>query len=305
MLAPRNPNAAFLPLVAEGATPNIRDALTVQIEAEKALDVQSNGDIVELMEVQHIPASKALVLLFHRASPNAADPAYRKKAAAEAGKKPAEKFTIRTSVKNRGEEQSVSAHLVIREKDAMRGAYRAVLEEIPGISMAVVREIIAKALYDYPYEFMKRGNPVQTYSTVKALGLKSETMEGALEKGEIDFVTLVRPAKPKFVDAEGIFEPTTETMKLRVKQKITPQNYKDSISSLFKNAKENGWEQFNIDIALDDNRKRTVKVEKDQEAKELLFVRSEQLSFKQEIPVLSAHINEYVASTAIGIAGKG
>lgn len=140
---------------------------------------------------------------------------------------------------------------------------------------------------------------------MKALGLKSETMEGALRKGEIDYVTLVRPANPKFVDAEGIFEPTTETMKLRVKQKITPQNYTDSISKLFKSAKENGWEQFNIDIALDDKRKRTVKVEKDQEAKELLFVRSEHAAFKKEIPVCSARINENVAEKAIDIAGKG
>lgn len=158
ILAPRSSTAAFLPMVADGAMPNIKDALVTQIEAEKALDVQSNGDIVELMEIRHVQASKALVLLFHRASPDAADPAYRKRAVAEAGKKPAEKFIIRTSVKNQGEVQSVSAHLIIRERDASKGAYRAVLEEIPGISMAVVREIIAKALYDYPYEYVKRGN---------------------------------------------------------------------------------------------------------------------------------------------------
>ncbi|MER9683234.1 hypothetical protein NKJ23_28580 [Mesorhizobium sp. M0184] len=302
--APRHSGAAFLPLHGEGKTPSIKKALDAYIDSEKALDVQANGDIVEIIETAYDRAAKTLALLIHRASPSASDPAYRKKARAAAGKKPLTKFTIRNTVRNKGEEPSVSAHLVIREKNVKLGKYRAVLEEIPGINMAVVRQIMAKALFDYTFEFAKKGKQETTYTTVKAEGLKSETMESALKKGEIDYVTLVRQAKPDFVDAHGIFVPRTETMMLKVTQQITPVNFKGLMSALFTKAKAAGWEQFNIDISLDDKRTKTVKLDKEQDAKELLFVRSEQVAFDKELSQCAPSLSQPIVIKATALASK-
>ncbi|RUV98189.1 hypothetical protein EOA75_01235 [Mesorhizobium sp. M1A.F.Ca.IN.022.07.1.1] len=170
--------------------------------ADKALEVQPNGDIVELMEVVYDSRAQALVLLFHRASPHAAEPIYRRKARLEAGDT---KVTVRKAEKLEGEEQSVSAHVIIYDVSIRPGTYRAALEEIPGISMAVVKRIIGQALHDYQYAFERKKKRVDTYSTFKPVGVPSESLSGALKGGTLSYVTLVRPAKADFVDADGLF----------------------------------------------------------------------------------------------------
>ncbi|MEO3432096.1 hypothetical protein [Inquilinus sp. CAU 1745] len=296
--APRHKGAPYLPLSADPSEYSIRDALQECIDAEQAMDVQPNGDIIELMAVEHRPRQKALVMLFHRASPNAAEPAYRKKARAQAGRK----VTVRESVKQKDEEQSVSAHLVIHDTQIERGVFRAALEEIPGISMSAARLIAAKALSEYRYDFERNRLTKQTYSVVKAEGLKSETLTNALKDGQINFITLVRPAKPDFIDSEGLFEPINEVMKIRVTGSLTSRNWRERILNLAERAKEDGWQDFNIDIGLEDNRKRTVKLDRDQQAKEILFVRSELVQFGVALPVCSVDFSDEVIRKATAIA---
>ncbi|MGQ2906770.1 MAG: hypothetical protein ACT6QU_02335 [Aliihoeflea sp.] len=307
-VAPRHKDAAFLPLNHDDRNYSIRDALQKRVDDETALEVQSNGDIVELMSVKYRPADRALVLLFHRASPDAAEPTYRTKARSQASAgnaAGARIVTVRTSTKAANEEQSVSAHLVIREPAIRRGTYRAVLEEIPGISMGVIRQIMGRALAEYTYPFKKGKTEKESYSFVKAEGLKSETMEKALEDGQIDFVTLTRPAVAPFADADGMFEPTNETMRLRVKQVVTAENFKARISSLLTRAKDAGWHQFNVDISFSDKRKRTVRLEKEQEAREILFVRSDQVDFPLPLAACAVDIVDQVVEKAVAIKAGG
>ncbi|MFW6028440.1 MAG: hypothetical protein ACOC9Q_02840, partial [bacterium] len=269
--APRHKGAAYLTLDAPAGEYSVRDALQRRKNADLAMTVQPNGDIVELMEVDYRPDDKALVLLFHRGSPNAADPAYRKRARAKAGTK----VTVRDSVKEKGEEQSVSAHFIVYDSPVRQGVFRCVLEEVPGISMTVVRQCLGEAMAEYEYKFKRKKKIMPTYSVVKAEGVKSESMTDALKTGHANWVTLVRPATPDFVDADGVFEPVNEVMRLRITGNITSGNWKNRFSELFSRAKGDGWQEFNVDIELDDKRKRTIKLERDQEAKEILFVRSE------------------------------
>ncbi|MEW6090052.1 MAG: hypothetical protein AB1647_03895 [Pseudomonadota bacterium] len=295
--APRHKAGAHLPIGEDPNLPNITEALKQRWRDNKALEVQPNGDIVELMDVEFEPKSEVLTLLFHRASPNAADPAYRKKARRDAGGR----VIIRTAKKADDEEQSVSAHLVISTNPIRQGVYRSALEEIPGISMSVIRRIISLALQDYQYEFKKGTQIKETYTTFKPEGVQSETLTNALKKGELNFIKLVRPAKPDFVDANGLFEPVNEVMKLRVKGKITSQNWRKELKNLIPLAKEAGWTEFNLDLELDDERHRTIKIDREQEAKEILFVRSEQVDFKRELPICSAAVNPDVVKKALQI----
>ncbi|KQY78655.1 hypothetical protein ASD52_02070 [Ensifer sp. Root142] len=294
--APRHIGAPFLPLTGNTKQYSVFDAVQKHIAAEKALEVQTNGDIVELMEVK--PKAGALVVLIHRASPNAAEPTYRKKARQQAGKK----VTIRQAVKDADEEQSISAHLVISTDTTGNGVYRATLEEIPGISMAVIRRLIADALKEYPYEFLRAKKPIETYCTFKPEGVPSETMSNALSKGHVNFVTLVRPAKPDFVDADGLFKPEQEVLRLRVTGEINGKNWKSVFANLVQKARGDGWSDFKVDIDLDDQRNRTVKIDKDDEAKEILFVRSERASFKASLPACSIDIVDEVVEKGLAIA---
>lgn len=253
-LGSRKTTAATLPLVAGAGHFSVLDAINAKLSKDKASIKQSNGEVVELVKAKHIPKSDALVLLFHRANPNAADPTYRKKNKG--------KVTVRVGDKDVGEEQSVSAHLIIRATPHKDSSYYAILEEIPGLSMATVREVIATVLLDYEYKFERKpGKSDKTYCTVKVEGLKSETVADALKTGKASWITLTRPAPAKYIDGDGLWTPTSDTMKLRVKGVIEEANWKDKIGHLIETAKGDGWENFNIEISHSDNRSRQVKLD--------------------------------------------
>jgi hypothetical protein len=294
----RHIGAPSLPLTGAANQYNVFDAIKKHIEKEKALEVQPNNDVVELMDIEYRKEHKALVLLVHRASPNAAEPTYRKRARAEAGKK----VTVRQAVKDADEEQSVSAHIVIADDGNPKTPYGAALEEIPGISMAVLRRLLSNALREYPYQFERKKKAIETYATFKPEGLKSENMTNALKKGQLNFVTLVRPAKAKFVDMDGLFKPEQEVMRLRVVGKIDSDNWRKALGRLVESASEEGWADFKVEIDLDDDRNRTVKLDRDAEAKEILFVRSEQAQFKTDLPACSVDIVGEVVEKAVKIA---
>jgi len=293
--APRHNGAPYLPLFAEANAYSVYDALKTKVAKEEALEVQPNGDVVELMDVDYDAKNNTLILLFHRASPDAADPAYRKKAREEAGTT----VTIRKAQKEDGEEQSVSAHLIIADGPIREGVFRAALEEIPGISMAVLRRVIAHSLADYRYEFERKKKAIETYSTFKPTGVPSETLTGALKSGSLEYVNLVRPAKADFVDADGLFQPQIETMRLKVEGEITSDNWQKLLPDFIKKARVAGWTDFSVDLELDDNRRRTVKMDKQEEAKEVLFVRSEEIAFETELEVCSINIIPEVVSKVL------
>lgn len=60
---PRHTGAPSLPLTGSKTSYNIHDAIKKRIDADLALEVQANGDVVELMEVEYHASEKALVVL--------------------------------------------------------------------------------------------------------------------------------------------------------------------------------------------------------------------------------------------------
>lgn len=298
-LNPRHKDAPRLPLWADPKTAfSVYDALKRRIDAEKALEVLSNGDILELMSVDYLAKEKALVVLIHRASPNAADPSYRKKAREASGKK----IVLRHTTKDEGEDQTVSAHLVIADITLKSGAKPAALEEIPGISMAAVRRLVSIAMNEYTYTFKRGKKEIETSSSFTPQGVKSETMTNALKKGHLGFVTLSRPAKSTVADADDPFKEDREVLRLRVKGEIDHTNWKKIFSAFVVKAKAKGWEDFKVDINLDDNRSRTVRIDRDDEASEILFIRSEQANFKTALLSCSEEYVQEVVEKALKIA---
>jgi len=293
VLGARKTSAPTLPLIAKAGEYSVLDALNAKLAKDKASVKQHNGETVELIKIKQLPAENALVLLFHRASPDAADPTYRKKTKG--------KVSVRTGDKDDDEEQSVSGHLTIRTTPHKDNRYFAALEEIPGLSMATVREVIAMILIDYEYKFEKKKKQESTYCTVKAEGIKSETVADALKTGKANFITLTRPAPAKYTDGDGLWVPQNDVMKLRVTGEIQDQNWKSKIGGLLNIAKSDGWEKLNVEISLPEDRTRSVSLDKMQDAKEILFVKADRVDLTTEIGVCSSDFHDDLVKKSLGI----
>lgn len=291
----RKNKAPSLPIVDKKGEYSVWAALEAAYARDEASVTAANGDIVEIVEIKHDPKTETLTLLFHRASPDAADPDYRKKNGRT--------VTVRTADRDDDEEQSVSCHLIISTKKRKDGSYDVFLEEIPKLSLSLVQPIISRALNEYKYDFIdEKGKSQETYTVVKSVGVRDETVSNALKGGHLGYITLVRPADASFVDGSD-FEAVSERMRIRIKKEIKPKEWIAKVGKLALGARAKGWEDFQIDLHMSDDRKKTVKVERGEEGKEIVFVRSEQISVSRDLPVCSTNVRKDLVAAAI-VIGK-
>lgn len=292
-LSPRHKAAERLPMVAPTGEYSVIDAIRVGMKAGKASSVQPNGDTIELIVAEVRDTLKVAVLLFHRSSPNAADPMYRMKLK--------DKMSVRQAEKITGEEQTVSAHFVIELESKRPGAFRAALEEIPGISLAAIQAILSPLLRDYSYGFQdKKGDDHETYSTLKVEGIKSESLSKALRTQTLNYLTLSRTTIPNAPDGDGIVEPMNDRMRYRIIGNPSDPAWTAKLHAFVKKVRGEGWEDVSLDLSLDDERHRTITLDRDQEAKEMLFVRSEQVKLLSELkPCTTTVIDEMVEKAII------
>lgn len=125
--------APSLPLTGKPGDDTILRALIKALGSKSAISIQPNGDAVELIKTSLSAKDSVLTLLFHRSSPTAADPAYRKKSK--------DGLKLRLPKKERDEEQAVSAHLILSTVAGDPDSYDAVLEEIPGLSLSTISQV--------------------------------------------------------------------------------------------------------------------------------------------------------------------
>ncbi|WP_143560182.1 hypothetical protein [Sphingobium sp. IP1] len=286
---PKTKFAPALPLVASDKHYSIKDAL-VRARANKvAQAVQPNGDLVELVAIRDDDKNGVLTLLFHRSSPSAADPSYRKWIK--------DKLAVRQATKETDEEQAVSAHMVIRSKPSSPMTYDFALEEIPGLSISVIKPIFGTVLrgYEYPYED-KKGEDKETYTIVKSNGIKAEGLDSALKKkGSINYINLVRTNIPDAPDSDGIAEPQVERIKYKIVGDPSSPEWNAKLRKFIGKVRSEDWDDVYLELSLDDDRHRTVKVDREDEAAEILFVRSEQVAIKTELkPCTQSIIDEIV-----------
>lgn len=293
-LKPKTKFAPALPLVASVKHYSIMDAL-VRAKANKtAQAIQPNGDLVELVALENDPKKGLLTLLFHRTSPSAADPSYRKWVE--------EELEVRQATKEIDEEQAVSAHMVIRSTPSSPMTYDFALEEIPGLSISVIKPIFGTILreYEYPYED-KKGEEQATYTIVKANGIKAEGLDSALKKkGSINYINLVRTNIPDAPDSDGIAEPQVERIKYKIIGDPKSSEWNAKLRAFIGRVRSEDWDDVYLELSLDDDRHRTVKIDRENEASEILFVRSEQVS----IPVELKPCTQSIISEVVDASGK-
>ena len=289
----RKASAPSIPIVAPKGSYSFEDALRSSLNKDEAFVNAANGDVVEIIDIEHDSTTGTLTLLIHRASPNAADPDYRKKTGRT--------VSVRTADRAADEEQSVSCHLIVKTDPRTDGAYDVYLEEIPRLPLSLMQPIITRALNEYRYNFKDRkGTDQETYTVLKTVGVKDETVTNALKGGYFGYITLVKPAQASFVDGRD-FEAVNERMRIRIKKEIDRKDWFKKIGQLAEGARSNGWEDFQIDLHMEDERKKTVKIERGDEGKEIAFVRAEQVSVTKALPVCSIKVRSDFVAAAIKI----
>jgi len=289
----RKKRAPAIPMVADLGEYSVMDAIKRLFVAGQAFVKAANGDTIEIVDIKNDPKMETLTLLFHRASPDAADPDYRKKAGG--------KVTVRTAKKEADEEQSVSCHLIIKTRLNAKGVYDVFLEEIPRLPITLVQQILTRALNEYAYEFTdEKRRTHETYTVLRSTGVKSESVSDALKGGYLGYITLSKPADAPFVDGKD-FVAVSERMKIKIKTEIEAKSWLDKIGDLAKGARDKGWEDFQFDIHMDDDRTKTVKLERGQEGQEILFVRSEQIFVDKDLQVCCTAVRDDLVAAAIAI----
>jgi hypothetical protein len=160
---------------------------------------------------------------------------------------------------------------------------------MPGLSFSVIQQVITDALTSYVYQYLDaKSKPQETYTTFKAKGIKAENLTSALKKkGSLNYLTLIRTNIPDAPDAEGIAEPQTERLRYKIVGDPGSVDWRKKFGAFLQTVKADDWDDVYLDVSLEDERHRTVKLERDSEASEILFVRSEQVFLDHEIKACS------------------
>jgi hypothetical protein len=130
---------------------HVREVLENAIKKNRASLVLKNKDVVRLTAMDVRPKDDIAILLFRRSDPEAATPIFEDERTRK----------LRKSDKKPTEAIAVSAHMFIRLggiEDAGHPTYRAILEEVPGLSRTYVQTLLHDIVKDIRYEYTdKRG----------------------------------------------------------------------------------------------------------------------------------------------------
>ena len=184
-------------------------------------------------------------------------------------------------------------------QDAVHPTYRAILEEVPGLTrtyiQALLHNIISQAAYRYTD---KRGEEKDTYTIPELHGIKSEKVSGALKsKSVVPEITLVRPGNVKGLDTEGLVVPREERMRLVIRAE--PASTLRIIKKIQSWMPQAHWHHMLLRMDLPENRSRLVSLAREADAADILFVRSEQIQVENDLDVCTATINEEIVGKAL------
>lgn len=292
----RNKLGVPLPLLKQPNLPSIEGVLRQRMGAGAAKEKQPNGDMIDLVQISQ--QATGLVLLFHRANPDAADPTYRRFVNGD--------IQLRPGTKAHDEEQAVSAHLIILPDPVVANRYNVAIEEIPGLSASSLVHIIRDALTEFKYSYTdKNGEVKETYTSIKHEGVKSASLTDALEKSRFLDVKLSRPGTVDFLDADGVLAPGKQHATLRIVAELDSKTYMEKVMFWRSKAAENGWTDFSVDIELEDKRKRTIQIDKGAEAKEIFFVRSDYVGVTKPLSVCTLVMHQELVSKCIELLKAG
>ena len=275
----------------DDAALDVREILENAIKKGKASLVLKNKDVVRLTAVDVRERDKIAVMLFRRSDPEAATPIFEDE----------KTRALRKSDKKPGEAIAVSAHMFVRIgmiEDAAHPSYRAILEEVPGLSRTYVQTLLHDIVKEIRYSYTdKRGEKKETYTIVEFHGQKSEKIGGALkEQSVVPSVTLVRPGSIKGLDVEGLVVAREERMKLLIR--AHPDQTLGILKKIQTWMKGHDWPRLLVEMHMPEERTRLVQLAREQDASDILFIRSVPVDVEKPLEACTATVNEELVAKA-------
>jgi hypothetical protein len=155
-----------------------------------------------------------LKILFQYANQDVSDPAFTN----------IKTGATRVEKKQNDEGLGATAHLIIKKKPenaAFPTQYHAVMEEIPGITRALISNALTAFLRDAGFSFQRADNKkdLKCRPIIGIEFLASTTLEKSLSTGYLCGLTAIRYKKETSLDDEGIIQIDEEILKLSTKAK--------------------------------------------------------------------------------------
>jgi hypothetical protein len=286
VVRPRRGVGAALAVEADGAELDVLTVLNDSVEAGTASQDLRAGDVLRITSAQRLDETLG-VILFRRRDANASTQFFEHAATR----------ALRRSDRSAHEDPAVSAHLFIDLRPQAEGSYRAIIEEAPGLGPSYILPLLNSILRDRPYPSLdRRGVEVESRTHLELNGLPSQTVGAALQGGGIDFIELVRPPRLDGLDTAGL-NPSPERLRfgLRRGDGAGPLAMINRVRG-FANAQ--GWPEMRVQVVSATNRRKTVQVARDADAATILFVQSELVETRNDLPSCSDAVNDELVAHA-------
>lgn len=288
----RTPRDVAIPMkLIDAADIDVREILENAIRNKANFINLKKKDVVRLTKLDVREKDGIAILLFRRSDPDALTPIFEDETSR----------TLRKSDRRPTEAIAVSAHLFIRLGEVEGSAhptYRAILEEVPGLGRTYVQVLLHDIVKDTRYNYTdKRGEEKETYTLVEFFGQKSEKLAGALnEQSFVPSVTLVRPGNIRGLDAEGLVVPRDQRMKLMIHAR--PDQALGVIETIQSWMRKTTWSSLLVEMRMPEQRTRLVQLAREQDAADILFVRSVPVEVKTPLEACTDTINEELVAKA-------
>jgi len=292
LLKPRRSIGAAVPLYQPLPALSAFSLIADAVRKKTAVLKVGVGESVRISHAEIRPADGMIILMFRRRNPNASTQVY-------------EDTQAKIREANRGplEDPAISAHLFIQIKQHAGGvvSHRAIMEEVTGLGSSYIKTVLDDVVKAYEYNAKdKRGQVVKTATKVDFFGVPSRSLDDAISKNGFDFIELVRAPDVSGLDTAGL---TVRPERLRFYPARSTRGDKDVFKRVHDWAKKNSWEDMSVQVKELDKSK-VVKVERQQDAANILFVRAELVQTKHEIGSCTDIVNEELALIAKSMLDK-
>ncbi|RWQ14501.1 hypothetical protein [Mesorhizobium sp.] len=269
---------------------DVRTILQRSFDAGQARFTLRNQDVFRLTRFEVNEERNFAAFLFRRGDPKATTQMYEHR----------ETGILRNADKTDDDLVVVSAHLFVDLRRLPGGPlprYRAIVEEVPGVSKTYMLQLISDLVRAVRYEYDPgRGEPKETYTLTSLDGVKAERMADAMGDSDIDFIELVRPPDVEGLDTHGMI-PREQRMKLKLKAGVAD---KVGLVQRVRNwANDHHWRDLKVRIDMPDDRSRVVTLARNADAADVLFVRAKRITVETALPACRDDISQELLGKAL------
>lgn len=287
---PRHKKGQPLEFISDDDTMDARTVIERAIVSDTAIFEIRSDDHVRLTKLDVRPNDEIAIFLFRRSDPLAAAQVLENRKTRK----------LRPVQIGADEFPAVSAHLFLNLKTQRlpNPTYSALLEEVPGLGRTYMHHVLHNAISEFKYTFKDaKGREKETYSILGFDGVPSEKIEDALKGSEVPYVELVRPGKIPGLDSAYV-EAREQRMKLMIRAD-TPHKILQALGAIKTWMVD--WAEMRVRLDLPEDRSRLISIARTQDAKDVLFIRSIEITTKGELPAATEIINEELVSKAKAI----